>query len=316
MAVGAAPGRGVPAGLRARLASGYGTAQGRYSGKEAAGGRDGNHLTDCLLTGTPICTARSARPSCGGRTCGGPSRGDQECPPFAPPSLSAGPLTVDAVARLGARPRGARPVLARLLSVLEDPGGRRVCDRGRRAGRGDDLDRRGHLAAADTARARGVVQGVQLDPGARRAADRGRARVTVPADRAGPGRAGARAGRQNVCAATRRRSASGPRTSPRHLPPAEERSVRCRRRRRTRRRARGDGRRGLGGRDAMLTAWALTRPDQPVRSRPRCSAGCPAPSRTSSPSTARRWPHDPGRPRRPRSGCAGSMARPRVSGWT
>ena len=42
-----------PLGFAHASGAGYGTAQSRYLGKEAAGGRPGNHLADCLLTGNP-----------------------------------------------------------------------------------------------------------------------------------------------------------------------------------------------------------------------------------------------------------------------
>jgi GTPase-associated protein 1, N-terminal domain type 2/GTPase-associated protein 1, middle domain len=105
---------------------GYGTAQSRYVGKEATGGRRGNHLADCLLTRDPDLY--------------GPTRPAQlwrselwraepwdtkDCPQLAeaPPP---GPLTVEAVAAwLRAQPERA-DALARLLTVLEDPAGRNV----------------------------------------------------------------------------------------------------------------------------------------------------------------------------------------------
>ena len=51
---GATPGRAISrSGSRTPAAEGYGTAQSRYLGKEAVGGRLGNHLADCLLTRDP-----------------------------------------------------------------------------------------------------------------------------------------------------------------------------------------------------------------------------------------------------------------------
>jgi hypothetical protein len=105
---------------------GYGTAQGRYVGKEATGGRQGNHLTDCLLTRTPAPygTIRPAqlwrspfwREVQWERT---------DCPVFDG-DLEPGPLTLDAVTDW-VRDRPERgPILARLLSVLEDPAGDHV----------------------------------------------------------------------------------------------------------------------------------------------------------------------------------------------
>ena len=95
-------------------------------GTEATGARQGNHLADCLLTRDvdlygptrPAQLWRSQlwRAEAWDRT---------DCPQLAdPPPL--GPLTVDAVPDwLRDRPERA-PVLARLVSVLEDPGGPRV----------------------------------------------------------------------------------------------------------------------------------------------------------------------------------------------
>jgi hypothetical protein len=115
-----------PLGFAHAAESGYGTGQSRYVGTEATGARQGNHLADCLLT-------RDA-------DCYGPTRPAQlwrselwraeawdttDCPQYedAPP---LGPLTVDAVASwVRAQPARAA-VLARLLSVLEDPAGPQV----------------------------------------------------------------------------------------------------------------------------------------------------------------------------------------------
>ena len=115
-----------PLGFAHAAGDGYGTAQSRYVGTEATGSRQGNHLADCLLT-------RDA-------DLYGPTRPAQlwrsplwrseawettECPALTetPPP---GPLTVDSVTQwLRARP-GRAAVLARLVSVLEDPAGRRV----------------------------------------------------------------------------------------------------------------------------------------------------------------------------------------------
>lgn len=116
-----------PLGLAHASGVGYGTAQSRYLGKVATGGRDGNHLADCLLTRE--------------RDLYGPTRPAQlwrsplwraepwdsrDCPHFPASDLEPGPLTVDAIAAwLRDRPERA-PVLVKLLSVLEDPGGKRV----------------------------------------------------------------------------------------------------------------------------------------------------------------------------------------------
>lgn len=105
---------------------GYGTAQSRYVGKEATGGRQGNHLADCLLTRDPdwYGSTRPAQLWRAGLWRAGPWD-TKDCPQFSG-ELSPGPLTVDAVAEW-LRDRAERvPVLSRLLSVLEDPAGRRV----------------------------------------------------------------------------------------------------------------------------------------------------------------------------------------------
>lgn len=116
-----------PLGLAHASGTGYGTAQGQYTGKAAAGGRDGNHVTDCLLAvdGDLYGAIRPAQlwRSDLWRSAPWP---DRECPPLPAAELEAGPLTVDAVADW-ARARPERgPVLARLLTVLENPRGRRV----------------------------------------------------------------------------------------------------------------------------------------------------------------------------------------------
>ncbi len=115
-----------PLGFAHASGTGYGTAQSRYLGKEATGGRQGNHLADCLLTydadlyGTirPVQLWRSplwrAEPW-----------ETRDCPQFKE-SPEPGPLTLDAVTEW-VRDRPARgTVLARLLSVLEDPAGQRA----------------------------------------------------------------------------------------------------------------------------------------------------------------------------------------------
>jgi hypothetical protein len=105
----------------------YGTAHSRYVGKEASGGRQGNHLADCLLTSDPELYG-SIRPAQLWRS---PLWRDEawdtiDYPPFDE-DLQPGPLTLDEVSdwvRGGSVERGR--ALARLLSVLEDPDGKRV----------------------------------------------------------------------------------------------------------------------------------------------------------------------------------------------
>lgn len=116
-----------PLGCAHTHGAGYGTAQSRYLGKTAAGGRDGNHLADCLLTRDGDLYG-AVRPAQLWRSAlwRDESWPDKECPPLDAADLEAGLLTTDAVADWArARPERAA-VLARLLTVLEDPAGRRV----------------------------------------------------------------------------------------------------------------------------------------------------------------------------------------------
>ena len=115
-----------PLGFAHACDAGYGTAQSRYVGKEATGGRQGNHLADCLLTRDPDRYG-SIRPAQLWRA--DLWRADpwdtRDCPQFSG-ELAPGPLSVDAVADW-LRDRTERaPVLSRLLSVLADPAARRV----------------------------------------------------------------------------------------------------------------------------------------------------------------------------------------------
>jgi GTPase-associated protein 1, N-terminal domain type 2/GTPase-associated protein 1, middle domain len=115
-----------PLGLAHASAAGFGTAQSRYVGQEATGGRQGNHLADCILTRDP------------GRY--GPTRPAQlwrselwraepwdspDCPPLDG-EPAPGPLTIDALTGWARDRPGRAAILERLLSVLEDPAGRRV----------------------------------------------------------------------------------------------------------------------------------------------------------------------------------------------
>jgi hypothetical protein len=116
-----------PLGLAHASGAGYGTSQSRYVGKVATGGREGNHLADCLLTREPDLYG-PIRPAQLWRSPWWRAEpwDDRDCPQFPAGDLEPGPLTVDAVAAwLRDRPERA-PVLVRLLSVLEDPAGQRV----------------------------------------------------------------------------------------------------------------------------------------------------------------------------------------------
>jgi hypothetical protein len=115
-----------PLGFAHAGGAGYGTAQSRYLGKEATGGRPGNHLADCLLTHDADLygTIRPAQLWRSPLWRAEPFQ-TRDCPQFKE-SLEPGPLTLDTVANwIRERPERG-PVLSRLLSVLEDPGGPRV----------------------------------------------------------------------------------------------------------------------------------------------------------------------------------------------
>ena len=116
-----------PLGFAHVSGEGYGTAQSRYLGKVATGGRDGNHLADCLLTTDPDLygPVRPAQLWRSGLWRAGPWD-SKDCPRFDAAGLEPGPLTVDGVADWARAAPERGPVLARLLSVLEDAGGKRV----------------------------------------------------------------------------------------------------------------------------------------------------------------------------------------------
>jgi GTPase-associated protein 1, N-terminal domain type 2/GTPase-associated protein 1, middle domain len=115
-----------PLGFAHACVAGYGTAQSRYVGTEATGGRQGNHLADCLLTRDPGLYGPT-RPAQLWRSQLWRSRAwdTTECPQFddSPP---LGPLTVEAVADWLRGSPARVPVLARVVSLLEEPGSRRV----------------------------------------------------------------------------------------------------------------------------------------------------------------------------------------------
>jgi len=116
-----------PIGFAHACGDGYGTAQGLYIGKEAAGGRSGNHLTDCLLTKNPDLYG-PVRPAQLWRSSlwrAEPWDG-KDCPRFEVADLEPGPLTVDVVADWARSVPERGAVLTRLLSTLEDPDGKRI----------------------------------------------------------------------------------------------------------------------------------------------------------------------------------------------
>jgi hypothetical protein len=249
-----------PLGFAHACGAGYGTAQSRYIGTEATGGRQGNHLADCLLTYDPDLY--------------GPTRPVQlwqsqlwraepwdtkDCPQFAD-ELPPGPLTVDVMANwLTERPERA-PVLTRLLSVLEDPAGRRVV-----------------IVAADPDEALAWIAAATLLLPVRHALEvsfkvfssnplRAEQRiVAVPAElnpQLTPGRAGSLfvldgsgCAADEAEASDRARFLVGQLTDggdPYDVIDAVELAE-----------VLGEGER-LGGMDALLTAWALTRPGSPL----------------------------------------------------
>jgi GTPase-associated protein 1, N-terminal domain type 2/GTPase-associated protein 1, middle domain len=116
-----------PLGFAHVTGEGYGTAQSLYLGKVATGGRDGNHLADCLLTRDPdpYGTVRPAQLWRSALWRAEPWDG-KDCPQFDVAQLEPGPLTVDAIADWSRAAPERGPVLARLLSVLEDADGKRV----------------------------------------------------------------------------------------------------------------------------------------------------------------------------------------------
>ena len=115
-----------PLGFAHAAEAGYGTAQSRYVGTEATGGRQGNHLADCLLTRDPDLYG-PIRPAQLWRSqfWRGGAWDTTDCPQFDDTPVP-GPLTVDAVAEWLRAKAERTSVLAGLLSVLEDPAGRRV----------------------------------------------------------------------------------------------------------------------------------------------------------------------------------------------
>jgi hypothetical protein len=116
-----------PLGFAHASGEAYGTAQSRYLGKVATGGRDGNHLADCLLTRDPNLYG-SLRPAQLWRSplWRAEPWDSRDCPRFDADGLEPGPLTVDEVADWAIALPERRPILSRLLSLLEDPDGKRV----------------------------------------------------------------------------------------------------------------------------------------------------------------------------------------------
>ena len=81
-----------PLGFAHASGEGFGTAQSRYLGKVATGGRDGNHLADCLLTRNPDLygPVRPAQLWRSGLWRAEPWD-DKDCPQFDAADLEPGP---------------------------------------------------------------------------------------------------------------------------------------------------------------------------------------------------------------------------------
>ncbi|HEY1703937.1 MAG TPA: hypothetical protein VGG75_29935 [Trebonia sp.] len=116
-----------PPGLAHVSGEGFGTGQSRYVGKTALGSRDGNHLADCLLTRDPALygVLRPAQLWQAGFWRDIAWEG-KDCPQFDAAELEPGPLAVDVIADWVRSAPGRKEVLTRLVSLLENPGGRRV----------------------------------------------------------------------------------------------------------------------------------------------------------------------------------------------
>ncbi len=104
--------------------AGYGTGQSRYVGKEVMGGRQGNHLADCLVT-TDAEQYGTIRPAqlYGASFWRADPWPSTDCPDFDE-DLEPGPLlTLDELTSWARELPGRGRALAGLLSVLEDPEG-------------------------------------------------------------------------------------------------------------------------------------------------------------------------------------------------
>ncbi|MGH3211083.1 MAG: hypothetical protein ACRDNO_25325 [Trebonia sp.] len=251
-----------PLGLAHARGEGYGTGQGRYVGKEAAGGRNGNHLTDCLLTldGDLYGAIRPAQlwQSQLWRDAQWPGR---DCPRLAAGDLEAGPLTVDAVADWARAQPGRGAVLARLLTILEDTAGKRVVIVS------DGPDEAVTWIAATTlllpARAALDISFKVFSSVPLRSDHRVVAAPAALFPQIAPGQSGtafvldARTGAADDGAVSDRAAFFTERFTtggdPYDVVDAVELADTL-----------GDSRQHLGGHDAMLTAWALTRPDDPL----------------------------------------------------
>lgn len=120
------PAKDFPLGFAHACADGYGTAQSRYLGQEATGGRQGNHLADCILTRDPDLYGPTRPAELWRSDIWRAEPWDStDCPQLEgePP---AGPLTVGAIAAWLQEYPPRATILGRLLSVLEAPARQRV----------------------------------------------------------------------------------------------------------------------------------------------------------------------------------------------
>ncbi len=119
------PPQDFPRGFAHSADAGYGTAQSLYLGREVNGARQGNHLADCLLTRNAQSYG-AVRPA---QLWHSPLWREVAWPQTTCPAfddyLEPGPLDIDAVASWVSHLSSAEP-LAQLLSVLEQPDGRKV----------------------------------------------------------------------------------------------------------------------------------------------------------------------------------------------
>lgn len=116
-----------PPGFAHVAAGGYGTGQSRYVGKEVMGGRQGNHLADCLVTGDAELYSTIRPAQLYGASFWRPVPWPTiDCPDYDG-DLETGPLlTLDELTGWARELPGRDRVLAGLLSVLENPDGPHV----------------------------------------------------------------------------------------------------------------------------------------------------------------------------------------------
>lgn len=120
------PAEDFPNGLAHSATAGYATSQSRYVGKEANGARQGNFLSDCILSDEPapygIIRPAQLWQAPTWRTDAWPTTVAE---PLSEP-IDLGPIDFDAIQHWLADGHARARTLERLLSVLEDPEGPRV----------------------------------------------------------------------------------------------------------------------------------------------------------------------------------------------